>query len=82
MTPIAVTAAPAPAPWTTNGRAPYLSVWNMIMLSEPPSAVANGCVTGYLQKFVSRLHLRTVTRATHLSRSALITPVWTSTTPA
>ena len=49
MTPIAVTAAPAPAPCTTNGRAPYRSVWNMMILSEPPSAVANACVAGYLR---------------------------------
>jgi hypothetical protein len=47
-TPIAVTAAPAPAPWMINGRGPYRSVWNMMILSDPPSDVANGCVAGYL----------------------------------
>ena len=47
-TPIAVTAAPAPAPWTINGRAPYLSVWNMTILSEPPRLVAKGWSMGYL----------------------------------
>ena len=31
-----------------SGRGLYRSVWNMMMLSEPPSAVANACVTGYL----------------------------------
>ena len=45
-TPIAVTAAPAPDPCTISGRAPYRSVWNMTMLSEPPSEVAKGCVFG------------------------------------
>jgi len=49
-TPIAVTAAPAPAPCTINGRAPYRSVWNMTMLSDPPSEVTKGCVLGYLPK--------------------------------
>lgn len=47
-TPIAVTAAPAPAPCTIKGLAPYRSVWNIIMLSEPPNEVANGWVLGYL----------------------------------
>jgi hypothetical protein len=45
---MAVTAAPAPAPCTINGRAPYLSVWNMMILSEPPRDVANGWLVGYL----------------------------------
>ena len=48
MTPIAVTAAPAPAPWTIRGRGLYRSVWNIMMLSEPPREVANGWVAGYL----------------------------------
>ena len=47
-TPIAVTAAPAPAPWMISGLAPYRSVWNMMILSAPPSDVAKGCVFGYL----------------------------------
>jgi hypothetical protein len=54
-TPMAVTAAPAPAPCTVKGRGLYLSVWNMIMLSEPPREVAKGWSVGYLQK--SQLNL-------------------------
>jgi hypothetical protein len=53
MTPMAVTAAPAPAPCTISGRAPYRSVWNMMMLSDPPSEVANGWVFGYLEQVTS-----------------------------
>lgn len=45
---MAVTAAPAPAPCTINGLAPYRSVWNITILSEPPKEVANGWVSGYL----------------------------------
>lgn len=48
MTPMAVTAAPAPAPCTIKGRGLYRSVWNMMILSEPPSDVANGWVLEYL----------------------------------
>jgi len=47
-TPIAVTAAPAPAPCTMSGRGLYLPVWNMMILSDPPRDVANGWSTGYL----------------------------------
>jgi hypothetical protein len=47
-TPIAVTAAPAPAPCTIKGRGLYLSVWKEIMLSDPPNEVAKAWVTGYL----------------------------------
>jgi hypothetical protein len=49
-TPIAVTAAPAPAPCTMSGRGEYRLVWKAIMLSEPPREVAKGCDTGYLEK--------------------------------
>ena len=82
-TPIAVTAAPAPAPCTINGRAPYRSVWNMTMLSDPPSEVTKGCVLGYLSATWTRRdqHGCWDQFGTHLSRSALITPEATSMTP-
>lgn len=47
-TPIAVTSAPAPAPWTIRGRCEYRFVWNATMLSEPDRADANGWEAGYL----------------------------------
>jgi hypothetical protein len=47
-TPIAVTAAPAPAPWTISGRTGYRLVWNAMILSDPCNEVAKGWVTGYL----------------------------------
>ena len=50
MTPMAVTAAPAPAPCTMSGLGLYRSVWNMMMLSDPPNEVANGCEVEYLRK--------------------------------
>ena len=65
MTPIAVTAAPAPAPWMTSGRAPYRSVWNMMMLSDPPSAVANGCVAGYLLEKAKQACMSNTERQRH-----------------
>lgn len=55
ITPIAVTAAPAPAPCTISGLGLYRSVWNMTILSDPPRDVANGCVLGYL--FASQIRI-------------------------
>jgi hypothetical protein len=61
-TPMAVTAAPAPAPCTINGRAPYLSVWNIMILSEPPRDVANGWLVGYLGNHLISTVPKTVRR--------------------
>jgi hypothetical protein len=69
-TPIAVTAAPAPAPCTIKGRGLYLSVWSMIMLSDPPREVANGWSLGYLQRKLTKLGILTQ-RTTYFSRPAL-----------
>ena len=69
---MAVTAAPAPAPCTIKGRGLYLSVWNMIMLSEPPREVANGWSIEYLQQQKRSINLRILTqKITYFSRPAL-----------
>lgn len=79
---MAVTAAPAPAPCTIKGRGLYLSVWNMIMLSEPPREVANGWSIEYLQQQKRSINLRILTqKITYFSRPALTWPPVTSTTP-
>lgn len=45
---MAVTSAPAPAPWMMRGRGEYLAVWNEMMLSDPLSAVAKAWSKSYL----------------------------------
>lgn len=83
-TPIAVTAAPAPAPCTIRGRGEYRSVWNMMILSEPPREVANGWFVGYLwrqrgQHLLQRAgHMQ---GTTYFSKPAFTTPSSASTTP-
>ena len=51
--PMAVTSAPAPAPWIIKGRGEYRLVWNEMMLSEPFRAVAKAWSTGYLSISIS-----------------------------
>lgn len=48
VTPIAVTSAPAPAPWMIRGRGEYLLVVKEMMLSDPLRAVAKAWSAGYL----------------------------------
>lgn len=48
VTPIAVTSAPAPAPWMIRGRGEYLLVVKETMLSDPLRPVARAWSAGYL----------------------------------
>jgi hypothetical protein len=81
-TPMAVTAAPAPGPCTTNGRGLYLSVWIIMILSEPLRAVTNGCVRGYLKTRQAGLNQTGPSDdTTYFSNPALTIPLWQSMTP-
>ena len=48
-TPIAVTAAPAPAPWMTSGDGAGYRVVVKATTLAPPCNAANGCDVGYLK---------------------------------
>lgn len=66
-TPIAVTAAPAPAPCTSSGRAPYRFVWNMMMLSDPPREVAKAWVFSYLRIHITQQKIKGLDVEMHTS---------------